>query len=186
MPGKAIGIQMNVGFPGTFARNADCIIASRMVKNVTGDSGPSFGDPCVLNTDNTYQSVADFIAAGRTAGSFTAALFAGVAAREVKTYQSYSANMPQIGGYAINQLADVIERGTVAVVCNVGSPTAGGAVYVRITANSGVAGSVVGGFEFRADDDSGKCILLTNCKWATGLIDSNKVAELAILTRNMP
>lgn len=193
MPGTVIGVKMNQGYPGTFARNADCIIASRMVRNVAGDNGPNFGDPCVLigsasaADNNTYQSVADFIAATRTAGTFTAALFAGIAVREVKTYQTYTVQpaggMPAIGGYLPGTPCDVLERGSASVVCNAGTPVAGGAVYLRIAA--GTVG-VVGGFEYRADTDSGKCVLLTNALWTTGLMDANNVCEMTILSRNLP
>jgi hypothetical protein len=157
-----------------------------MVKNVIGDSGPSFGDPMVLNTDNTIQSVADFIAAARTNGTFTAALFLGVAVREIKTYEIYSASMPAVGGYAINSMADVLERGSISVICRVGTPVAGGAVYVRIAAGSEPSGYVIGGFEYRADTDTDSCVLVTNAKWTTGLMDTNRVCELTILTRNLP
>lgn len=174
MPGKTIGTKMLYGYPGSFARNADCYIMNRPVKADDTDS-IGFGDPVILNSDNTYSK---FGATG------TAAAFAGVAVREVQQATSYLEQ--GAGAYAPGSPCDVIERGNVSVVCRVGTPVAGGAVYVRITANAGVAGSAVGGFEYRADDDDDKCILLTNCKWATGLIDANKVTELAILGRNNP
>jgi hypothetical protein len=189
MPGTVIGQSMNLGYPGTYARNADCIISTRNVRTVTGDVGPSFGDPCVLigssdAANNTYQSVADFINSARTNGTFTAALFAGVAVREVKTFQSYLANMPTIGVYSPGQPCDVLERGSVSVVCNVGAPVAGGAVYIRIASGTTPAGYVIGGFEYRTDTDSAACVLLTNCEWTTGNIDSNKMCELTIKSRN--
>ena len=194
MPGTAIGIRMNQGYPGTFSRNGDCIVNARMARTVTGDSGPSFGDPVVLigsaaaADNNTYQSVADYVNAARTNGTFTAALFAGVAVREVKTYTTFtvqpSGEMGGIGGYSPGTPCDVLERGSVSVVCQYGTPVAGGAVYVRVAMGTG--GSVIGGFEYRADTDTSTCVLLTNAKWATGLMDANKVCELTIMNRNLP
>ncbi len=173
MPGSAIGTSMLYGYPGSFARNGDCIIANRIVKS-TDSEGPDFGDPIVLNTDNTYSK---FGASG------TAALFAGVAVREVKQGTDFT-NQNAAGNYAPGEPCDAIERGNVSVVCNVGTPTAGGKVYVRIAANVAIPAGVVGGFEAAADGEN--TLELTNCRWATGLIDANKVTEMSILTRNNP
>lgn len=172
MPGTTVGISMNAGFLGSFARNADCIINARAVKT----AAIAFGKPVILNTDNTV----DLFAAG-----CAAAQFLGVAVREIKSFTTYSP-APTVGQYEIGQYADILERGSCSVYVNVGTPVAGGAVYIRITANSGIANSAVGGFEYRADDDSGKCILITNAKWATGYMDANRVCELTILSRNLP
>ncbi|GAB6170557.1 hypothetical protein JCM15765_03840 [Paradesulfitobacterium aromaticivorans] len=171
MPGQAIGIAMNLGYPGSFARNGDCIIMNRLVK-ATDAAGPAFGDPAVLNTDNTYSK---FGAANVSAD------LAGIAVREVKQTADYYSSA---GVYNPGEPCDVIERGNVAVLCNVGTPTAGGKVYVRITANVAIPAGVVGGLEAAADGVN--TLELTNCKWATGKIDSNNVAELSILTRNKP
>jgi len=171
MPGQAVGISMNYGYPGNFARNGDCIIVNRFVKS-TDTANINFGDPVVLNSDNTYS---------KFGASNTADQFAGVAVREVKQSADY---YNPTGSYKPGQPCDVIERGSVSVVCNVGTPTAGGPVYIRIAANASIPAGVVGGFE--AAPDGANTILLTNCKWATGQKDSNNVTELTILTRNNP
>lgn len=172
MPGTVIGTAMNCGFPGTYARNADCIISNRVVKSAT----ITFGDGVILNTDNTV----DKFGAGCAMASFL-----GVAVRTVKSFTTFDP-APTEGSYLVGQPCDVIERGSVSVKCCVGTPVAGGAVYLRITANSGIVGATVGGFEYRADDDSGKCILITNAKWTTGYMDANNICELTLLTRNLP
>ncbi|HWQ41314.1 MAG TPA: hypothetical protein VN456_04685 [Desulfosporosinus sp.] len=169
MPIGTIGISMNYGYPGSFARNGDCIIMNRMVKK-TDTVGPSFGDPVVLNTDNTYSK---FGAAG------TFALFAGIAIREAKQASTYAATG---GVYEPGTPCDVLQRGNISVVCNVGTPIAGGAVYVRITANGAIPAGIVGGLEAAAD--GANTIALTNCEWATGLKDANGVTELCIKNRN--
>ena len=193
MPGTVIGISMNQGYPGTYSRNSDCIISNRLVRNlyVATDVGPSFGDPVILigngtsGDNNTVQSVADFVAAAGASGTFTASLFLGVAVREIKTFTSYTANMPTVGGYLPNQPCDVLERGSASVICRVGTPVAGGSVYIRIATGSAPAGYVIGGFEYRTDTDSSSCVLLSNSYWTTGLMDSNKVCELTIAVRNV-
>lgn len=171
MPGQAIGITMNYGYPGSFARNADCLIGNHIVKS-TDSTGPNFGDPVVLNSDNTIS---------KFGASNTAAQFSGVAVREVKQNVNY---YPTAGSYSPGAPSDVIKRGNVSVVCNVGTPTAGGAVYIRITANGAIPAGVVGGFEAAADGTN--TIQLTNAKFATGLMDANNVTELAIMSRINP
>jgi hypothetical protein len=146
------------GYPGSFARGGDCLIMSRPVKS-TDSAGPAFGDPVILNSDNTFSK---FGAAG------TLAAFAGVAVREVKQATSYLPS-PTTGGYLPGQPCDVLERGDVSVVCNVGTPTAGGAVYVRTVANAGIPAGVVGGFEAAAD--GGNTIQWSKRSWSAGGCD---------------
>lgn len=171
MPGSVIGKSMNYGYPGTVSRSRDAVISNRVVKS-TDSVGIAFGEPAILNSDNSYS---------RFGSTGTAALFAGVAVREVKQSTDYfSAN----GTYAPGQPCDVLSRGTISVVCNVGTPTAGGAVYVRVAANAGIPTGVVGGFEAAAD--GANTVLLTGVKWTTGKIDANKVAEITLTQRNNP
>ncbi|MEC2131680.1 hypothetical protein P9G84_22400 [Brevibacillus centrosporus] len=125
-----------------------------------------------MNGDNTFSK---FGADG------TAATFAGVAVREVKQTTDYFASQ---GYYSPGHTCDVIERGSVTVVCNVGTPTAGGDVYVRVAANAAIPTGVIGGFEAAADGSN--TVKLTGVKWKTGKLDPNKVAEITILSRNNP
>ncbi|MGD8188563.1 structural cement protein Gp24 [Brevibacillus ginsengisoli] len=171
MPGSVVGKSLNLGYPGNISRSADAIITNRIVK-LTDAANINFGDPVVLNGDNTYSA---FGATG------TAATFAGIAVREVKQSTDYFAGQ---GFYKPGQPCDVVERGSVTVVCNVGTPTAGGDVYVRITANGSVPNGVVNGFEAAAD--GANTIKLPGVKWKTGKLDSNRVAEVTITQRNNP
>lgn len=170
MAGKAIGISMNYGYPGNYARTPDDIVMSR---KLAGTAEVPFGAAVVLNDDNTYQAVG---------ADFTAAKFAGVALRIVKQAISYDDQNETT--YKVGEAASVIERGQVTVACNVGTPTAGGDVYVRVAANASIANGVVGGFEAAADGTN--TVKLTNVKWATGKVDANGIAEIAILTRVNP
>lgn len=167
MPGQAIGLTMNIGYPGSYSRNADCIIAARGVKS-TDTANINFGDPVILNSDNTYSK----FGAGNTAVQF-----AGIAVREVKQSTDYFSTA---GAYLPGTSADVITRGAVVVTCNAGTPTAGGKVYVRTVANG--ANTIIGGFEAAAD--STNTVEITNAKFTTGKMDSNKCVEVTILSRN--
>jgi hypothetical protein len=179
MPGTVIGKSMNLGYPGSVSRSADTVIAARPVKS-TDPLGPKFGDPLVINVDSTggtLSSVADYITGG---GSFTAAKFAGVAAREVKAVNTYSP-APTFVGYLPGDIADAIERGSVSVKVNVGTPVSGGTVYVRVLANGSIPAGVVGGFEAAAD--STNTIALTGVVFRTGAIDANGVSEITLVNR---
>ncbi len=170
MPGQAIGISLLYGYPGSLARGGDNITRNRAVKS-TDETGPSFGDPVVLNSDGTWSK---FGAAN------TAVQFAGVAIREVKQASVF----PATGySYEPGQPCDVLERGTVSVICQYGTPVPGGTVYIRVTANGSIPGALVGGFEATAD--GGNSVALTNAQWDTGK-DANMVAQLTILTRQRP
>lgn len=176
MPGKAIGIELNLGYPGTVSRSADAIITPKVVKSILDGeketaSPIAFGEPAILNEDNTYSR---FGAIG------TAETFAGIAVREIKQATDYYAAS---GEYLPNEVCDVINRGSVTVLCNVGTPTAGGKVYIRIKENSSIPNGVVGQFEAEADGTN--TIEIKNLKWSTGKKDTNNVSEVTVLTRTI-
>lgn len=167
MPGQSIGKTFNYGYPGSFSRNGDCVIANRVLKSTDTDN-INFGGPVVLNSDNTVSAL---LASG------TAAAFAGVAVREVKQADQYSAQTAL--AYKPGQPVDYITRGSVMVTVNAGTPTAGGSVYIRVAAAA--AGKPIGGFEAAAD--STNTILLTNAEFTTGYKDTNNIAEITLLNR---
>lgn len=169
MPGTAIGINLNLGFVGTPSRQDDNLIRNRING---GAANILFGAPVILKSDNTIDN---------WAADSTADVFAGVAISNVKTLQTYGYTNNTSGYYAPQQATDVLERGSVPVFCKNGTPTAGGAVYIRTVA-SGT--HLVGDFEAVAD--AGNNVLIPNAKWTTGKIDSNGVAEITILTRVNP
>jgi hypothetical protein len=171
MPGVAIGLQMNFGYAGTVSRTPDAIITNKKVK--TGTDDIPFGAAVMLNNDNTVQ-LAD--------SGFTADNFAGVAVAEVKQQTVYPLNEEEGGIYKPDQPCDYVQRGIVAVKVNRGTPTSGGAVYVRKALNQSLPGLPVGGFEAQAD--GGNTVEVTNATWHTGAVDANGIAELKLKTIN--
>lgn len=166
---QTIGTGMPHGFAGSYARQPDMIINTR----------PAGGaDPIPFGAALEYDAKGAVVPMG--AGS-TAAKFAGVAAREVKTALSYLNQ--DAGAYAPGEAVPVFQRGTVNVKCQNGAPKLGGKVYIRVAANEVIPTAAVGGFEAVADATAANTVELTNCQWA-GPADSNKVAELRILTMN--
>ena len=179
-------VALNNGFLGAVSRVGYPVIVARQVLPTT--TNPiNFGDPVVFVTggsdgDFALQSVADFIAGG---GTFTAAKFAGVAVREVKTNLAYVAleTIPAnlIGSYAPGEMAEALESGSICVKINNGTPVSQGTVYIRIAANVGIPAGVVGGFEAVADGTN--TVALTGVVFRTGNLDANGVAEITILNR---
>lgn len=165
MPGTAIGIKMNNGYAGTISRTADSIVQNRIAAGTI-----AFGQAVALKDDNTWRLV--------TTGD-TAAVVAGIAVREV--VQANTFNPQSNPDYVAKSPCDVLVRGNCTVKCQRGTPKAGDAVYVRITANNTYPDCVVGGFEAQADDAN--TIQVTNIEWTTGDIDSNKIAEVTVKTR---
>ncbi|AIY82182.1 hypothetical protein U728_3750 (plasmid) [Clostridium botulinum 202F] len=176
MPGKAIGIELNLGYPGTVSRSIDAIITPKVVKSNIASGKETelpiaFGAPVILNADNTYS---------RFAANSTADIFAGIAVREIKQATDYYAAS---GEYLPNEVCDVLNRGSVTVLCNNGTPTAGGKVYIRIKENVSIPKGVIGQFEAVADGEN--TVEIPNLKWTTGKKDSNNVAEVTVLTRTI-
>ena len=115
MSGKAIGISMNFGYPGNYARTPDDIVASRLL-NEESEAIP-FGAAVCIKDDNTYKAVG---------AATTAADVAGIALRVVKQAVSYAEQNKT--EYQPGQYMSVLERGAATVVCNVGTPKANGKV----------------------------------------------------------
>ena len=165
MPGKVIGTSMNVGYPGTQSRQADAIIQNRVA-----DGAIAFGLAVKLTAANKWKQIGS---------GDTAANVAGIAVREVVQANVYN---PQSNpDYLDGTPADVMVRGNCIVKCQKGTPTAGSAVYVRITADATHPEYLVGGFEAAADGD--KTVQVTNIEWTTGVMDSNLACEVTVKTR---
>lgn len=165
MPGRTIGIMMNVGYAGTQSRTADAIIQNRIAEGTI-----AFGQAVALTDTNKWRLV-------KTGD--TAAVVAGIAVREVVQANTFD---PQSNpDYVANVPCDVMVRGNCTVKCQRGTPVSGTAVHVRITANNTYPNAVVGGFEAEADDAN--TIQVTNIEWTTGVMDANGNVEVTIKTR---
>lgn len=173
-----------LGFVGQISQADLPHVKARQV-NPTDALNIPFGDPCVLNTNNTYSSVATFLAAS---GTLTATVPLGIAVAGIQTNAVYAPNggNDTTGGvYVPGSVADVLRQGTINVKINVGtSANAGGTVYVRVTANGSVPNGVVG--EFEATSDSSHTVALTNVVFTTGIIGSDGTAQVTILNQQLP
>lgn len=165
MPGKTIGIMMNVGYAGTQSRTADAIIQNRIA-----DGAISFGQAVVLTNENKWKLVG--------AGT-TAEMVAGIAVREV--VQANTFNPQSNPDYLDKVPCDVMVRGNCTVHCQRGTPVSGTAVYVRIAANETYPDAIIGGFE--ASADGANTVQVPNIEWTTGVMDTNNITEVTVKTR---
>lgn len=164
MSGKTVGLRMNYGYAGCYARQPDMVIATR--PNV-GTAVIPFGAVVMQAADGVKLSD----------GTLTDATFVGIAAQQIQTGSSYFAQNGA-GEYQVNDPVSCFQVGRINVKVASGTPALYGDVYVRITADTGKA---VGDIEARSDNDSGKCVKLTSCQFG-GPKDANGICELVIFT----
>ena len=163
-----IGKTMPHGQAGNYARQPDMIVDTFPVG---GSADIPFGAPLKL-TDGKVVAMGS---------GDSGADFIGIAGREFKSALDYL-NQGE-GKYAPNDPCSVFQRGSINVKCQRGTPSYGGAVYVRVTANGSYSTAAVGGFEASSDTD--KSVQLPNCAWQ-GPADANGIAELRILSLMQP
>lgn len=180
---------LNLGPVGQVSRLGERVITSRPVFAGTGFTNITFGDTVVITPNSsgggdTYQTVAGFIAAG---GTMTAALFAGIANREVKTNLQFTSlgnnGTPQYAYYAPNEMCEALERGSIVVKINNGTPASQAPLFLRIVANSGIPAGVVGGLEAVADGSNTISLATIGVVFRTGAVDANGCAEITMKAR---
>lgn len=167
-------LALNLGFPGNVSRVGERVIHARQVSPTTANP-IKFGEGAVIipdSTGGTVQSLADFINGG---GNFDGSNFAGIAVRNVKTNLNYStlgntAASPYIGSFAQSTMAGILERGSIPVTINNGTPVSQSPVFVRTALNGGIPAGVVGGFEAIADGTIAAGLAGTGNGTATGLV----------------
>lgn len=184
MPATVIPVKgMQQGFVGNISSEGLSLRSPRVV-NLADTHNVSFGEAVVVNANNTYSSVAQFIAGG---GTFSATTPLAIAASNVHTntvYPVQGGSNSTSGFYVPGQVADAMVIGTMNVQINNGTPTgANGAVYLRILANAGIPAGVVGGFEAVADGTN--TVALTNVKFKNGTVEMDGTAQVTVLTRTI-
>jgi hypothetical protein len=160
MPYSVIPVTgLVLGPIGSISQTDFPLISPRQV-NPTDTLNLAFGEPFVLNANNTYSSVAQFIL---TNGVAALAALAngnpndpfGIAKDSVETNAYYplngGANMPA-GFYAPGMVVNGLTRGTISVGINAGTPSGANApVYLRTVLNGAIPAGLVGQFEAAPD-----------------------------------
>lgn len=111
----------------------------------------------------------------KIAASDAAAVFAGILSRIAPSIAGDTAQTFAGGTPNTDSVQGIVVEGYVNVVCTVGTPARGGAVYMRVVAATGKA---VGDLETAAD--SGKCVALSGVTWAVDGKDASNVTEIRI------
>ncbi len=148
---------------GTISQTDFPLITPRQVKS-TDTNNIAFGETFVLNADNTYSSVKQYIGAN-SVQAFLAAYIngtpscaIGLAKDAVETNSYYplsgGTSMPA-GFYAPGMMVNGLTRGTISAQINNGSSaSANQPVYMRVVANGSIPAGVVGGLEAVSDSVS--------------------------------
>lgn len=159
---------------GSISQTDYPLISPRQVNDT--DTNPiAFGETFVLNANNTYSSVKQFIAINRAAAFLTLMTqgipgtgpfpqapvtpFAlGIAKDAVLTNNFYplqgGTNMPA-GAYAPGMMVNGLTRGTITVAVNNGTPPrASFPVFIRTAFNPAIPAGVIGGIEGIPDSTS--------------------------------
>jgi len=162
---KTIGKSLGYGFAGNVSQQPDIIVGTEIIE---GDTNVYFGDPVMYTGNGKVQAVD---------GTFTGDNFVGIASAEIRSAITIDS---MDGVYRENDLASILKRGVIAVVCQSGTPAKGGKVYVRIS--NPPADGKVGGFEAAAS--GADTVELPNCVWASDK-DSGNIAEIRVKTINL-
>jgi len=118
--------------------------------------------------------------------------FVGIAAREVKTVESYanlygplgSQTSPNFGVYNQATTADVLVRGSCSIqIVPTQAPVLWGLLYLRVAKNPTTPYLQIGGFE--SVPDGTFSFAVPNTRFSNASVDQNGVCEVSILSRNV-
>lgn len=168
MPGKAIGTNLEIGYPGTPSRMQDCVIAPYKYASAnTGNIG--FGEPVVY--DSTYSGVRKIKREDSTTDII------GIAVRRMGQPHSDSADGWY---YAPGEVVDVMLRGSIVVpLKSTTSIAALGTVYVCNGTGTNDAGDIVCA-------SGADTVVVQNALFSTGVTNATeKVAEVTITKRSI-
>jgi hypothetical protein len=153
MPATIIPVKgLYLGFVGNISNEGYSLRTARQV-NPTDTLVPNFGETVVLNANNTYSTVRQYILNGSTTlPGVSGTLPLALAASNVNINPAYNTvgtnDVLTPGGiYTAASMMDAMVQGTMNVSCNNGTPTAGGPVYMRTALNGAIPNGVVGGLE---------------------------------------
>jgi hypothetical protein len=151
------------GVVGTVTRSQDSVVESSLL----GEAFAAFGVPVKFDASTGK--------AMKIAASDAASVVKGILVRNApsisgSTAEGFSDNVPNQ-----ESLQGILRFGFISVLCPVGTPVKGAAVYVRITADTG---KFVGDIETAAD--SGKCVAIPGWEFAVSGKDANNITELYI------
>jgi hypothetical protein len=148
---------------GSISQTDFPLVSPRQV-NPTDTNNLAFGETFVLNSNNTYSSVKQYIASNSAAALTTLLNLAqpsfalGIAKDAVESNAYYplqgGTTMPA-GYYAPGMVVNGLTRGTISVQVNNGTPVgANSPVYLRTATDGAIPAGVVGGIEAVQDPNA--------------------------------
>lgn len=165
MPASVIPVTGLVLGPIGSISQTDFPITTPRPINASDALVPNFGDAMILNLNNTYSSIKQWITnASGVLKSSTPVCFAQA---NVKTNTNYPTNGfgsdNSSGYYPAGSEADALTRGTMNVALNNGTPAGAGApVFIRTVLNGAIPLGVIGGIEAVADGTIASAALAGN------------------------
>ena len=192
MPASVIPVTGLILGPVGSISQTDFPITSPRLINPTDTLIPAFGDTLVLNANNTYSSVAQFIELDSS--SVTGSTPLAFAQANVKTNTVYpvsgSGAISNTGVYPAGTEADALTRGTINVAVAAGTPAgAGSPCYIRTAYNAAYPNAPIGGIE--GSSLTGNVLLTNGIVFKTGILSTDPntgqiTAQVTILTRLIP
>jgi hypothetical protein len=192
MPASIIPVTGLIQGPiGTISQSDYPLTTNRLI-NSTDTKYPSFGDTLVINSNNTYSSVEQWISVDSSSVTGTTAI--AFAQANVKTNAYYPTNndgsQNTSGVYLPGQPCDGFVRGTMTVAVPYGTPAGAGApVYIRTSLNDSYPNSKIGSIE--GSSLTGNTELTNGVVFSTGILSTDPatgqiVAQVTILNRLIP
>ena len=192
MPASIIPVTGLIQGPIGSISQSDYPLTTNRLINPTDTLYPQFGDTLVLNSNNTYSSVEQFISVDSS--SVTATTPIAFAQANVKTNAYYPTNnsgqQNTSGSYLPGQPCDGFVHGTMTVAVPYGTPTgAGAAVYIRTATNGGYPNSKIGAIE--GSSLTGNTLLTNGVVFSTGILSTDPAtgqisAQVTLLNRLIP
>jgi hypothetical protein len=194
MPASIIPVTGLILGPIGSVSQTDFPITTPRLINPTDTLVPNFGDALVLNSNNTYSSVAQYISVDSSSVTGTTPI--AFAQANVKTNTYYPTNgsgtgtIANSGNYPAGSEADALTRGTINVAVPYGTPAGAGAgVYIRTATNGSYPNSWIGAIE--GSPLTGNVLMTNGVVFKTGILSTDSAtgqitAQVTILNRLIP
>jgi hypothetical protein len=194
MPASIIPVTGLILGPIGSVSQTDFPITTPRLINATDTLVPNFGDTLVLNSNNTYSSVAQYITVDSSSVTGTTPI--AFAQANVKTNTCYptagngTGTIANSGNYPAGSECDALTRGTINVAVPYGTPTGAGApVYIRTETSGSYPNSWIGAIE--GQSLTGNTELTNGVVFKTGILSTDSAtgqitAQVTILNRLIP
>ena len=192
MPASVIPVTGLIQGPIGSISQSDTPLTTNRLVNPADTLSIAFGEPLVLNSNNTYSSVKTYIVTDSS--SVTGSTPIAFAQANVKTNTVYpnssNAAIANSGVYLPGQPCDALVRGTITVAVPYGTPAGAGAqVYIRTATNGSYPNSAIGQIE--GSSLTGNTLLTTGIVFTTGVLSTDPQtgqisAQVTVLSRLIP